>query len=728
MYRYLKTGDLGETRLSFLESKYHSSIVSKLGKAGIELNYGAGSTYKGLTIDPEKNSQFRNMSLEEFEQQTGMKASVEHGKWVIKDINGFWKQRSSLRLALNSLGDSKLSTVVRMRNLGKFGLISWHPLSIVDRHVYKSVSAINDHLKKKWNDRISTGQEPVTVRAATTDENGKPIKDPVSADAIDEGNKALKGGALKEAVSKIRNGAVGSKTAVSALGAPSAALAVVCALKSVDDNVKAIRYAQIILPLIRLGMNTISVGNQIMAGQDVDPDELSYLAKSFNEIDSKGKTISTWDQAKSIRANNGQSGGVDDVQKSGEADMITHAQIAALKWTQKPPIPQACSTVGQIVVGGVSIILTIATLGTTDLLANLATGLTNGVITGEFTEVAVNLFSNILAGDGIVAARGALWGSQVDYGTALGANVTGLWSAGVALKPAQVAELNAISNSNEQQDFQSQNLASRLFNPYDRHSLISRALIDNQNPNVTQNFANITQGFMNIGSSLLKLPSVLFASAKAAPTTPYEYGFPEYGFSEQDLNNPIVDDPFANANDVANLLVNGDGQKTGQDYINKARECFAVNLVQLPEAAGGGRLLWNVIPTDQTNPATFDPYNSDAYNPQDCIHPAGLNADDWLKVRFFILDTGTMEGYACAELDDSQACVNDGMDDTGSTAFNNEVFTTNKVARAHSSHQPNISAKPTNNLLATTAAKTDFGVLFSASSAGVRGKALGAIS
>jgi hypothetical protein len=704
MYRYLRTGNIGETRLNFLESKYHNKIVSKLGNAGIELKYGAGNTYNGLTIDPEKNSAFKNMSLEEFEKQTGIKVTVEGGKWQVHDINGFWKQRSSLRVALNSLGDSKIATVVRMRNLGKFGLISWHPLNIIDRQVYKGASAITDYMKKKWSSRINAGQEPVTVQAATKDDKGNPIKDPVSTEVIGESNKAIQGGGLKEAVSRIRSGVAG-KAAVGVLGAPSAALAVVCALKSIDDNVVTIRYAQVILPLIRLGMNTISVGNQIMRGQDVDPDELKYLATSFNDIDSKGKTLSTWDQARSIRANAGQSGGIDAMKESGERDIITQAHIAALKWTQSPPIPQACSTVGQVVVGAVSIVLTVVTAGTTDLLGNLATGLVQGVLIGGFTEVAVNLFSNILAGDGIAAARGALWGSQIDYGAALGSNVTSLWSAGVALKPAQVAELNAVSNSEDQQDFQSQSLASRLFNPYDRKSLISRALIDNQNPDVTQNVANITEGFMHVGSSLLKLPGALFSSAQAAPTTPYDYGFPEYGFSEEDLSNPAVDDPFTNAADVAKVL----DSDQGPNYIAQAAKCFAVNIVKQPEASAGGAQLWNVLPTDQTNPETFDPYNSVKYSPDDCTHPTNLDATNWLKLRFFILDTGTMEGYACAELDDSQSCANDGMDDSGGTALENNKASANDYAvGTKPSTQPSVATakEPFVNPLASLAAGT----------------------
>jgi hypothetical protein len=160
---------------------------------------------------------------------------------------------------------------------------------------------------------------------------------------------------------------------------------------------------------------------------------------------------------------------------------------------------------------------------------------------------------------------------------------------------------------------------------------------------------------LNTGQIFSVLPNTIFKSADAE-TAPYDYGSPEHGFSQQDLDNPDIEDPFANADAAATVLDGADGQK----YIDKASKCFGIDLKKVT-GDDSTDMIWDAIPADEPP----NPYDPTKY-PQDCAAPTELDKNNWLKVRFFIFDTGIMEGYACYH-GDHQSCANDGFDSSGSS-------------------------------------------------------------
>ncbi|MFA5004372.1 MAG: M23 family metallopeptidase [Candidatus Saccharimonadales bacterium] len=646
MYRFLRSkGHVGETRMGFLASNYHGKIINKLSDIGIVPEYNNKlDTYKGFTLDTEHaNSPYKGMTPQQaaaaFEQKTGFKPTI-NGNKITVDAKGFWSQRKSLSAALSELGDAKLTTAVRVRVLGKFGLVTWHPLKIVDKKVNNSAVKIANSLKDKWKERLKSGVEPpVTLdgaRGQNTDANGNPI--PLTPEEQASASSSVKdSGKVKSTLDKLAN----SKGAGIA-GGVAAAAGVACALKAVNDSVPEIRYAQVIVPLTRMGMNAITVGYQIMSGQDVDPAELSYLSQSFSHMNDNG-TVDTWDQSLPIRAETGQKGGTDI--SSGTKDLITKNSISWLSWTNN--LGAICSGVGQAITGVVSIGLGIISGGTVSTISGFIAG---AALTGPLIQKA----AEFLAGDAVnVLASGAEWGSNVDYGARLGANAAALQFGGTALTSSQSAELTTQSNAIDQANFKSKSLASRLFDPYDSRSMLAHA-IDSQSPNMSQNIASLTSRFMNIGSSIIRLPAAIFPHAQAVTSTAYDYGFPEIGFSAADLNNAAVENPYDNADAVATLL---DGPN-GATYITKAQACFGVGIGK------GADGLWDVTPQKDV-----DIYSA-KYDQGGCTSSGDAN---WLKIRFFIFDTGIMEGYACAQLDDAQSCANDGI---GAAAANTVAQTT----------------------------------------------------
>lgn len=642
LYRFVRSGgQVGTTRLGYLGNKYYTRIVGQLADIGITPDYGNSKLdyYKGYTIDTEhKNSPYRGMTQEQaataFEEKTGFKPTL-NGKKLTVNADKFWAQRKSLNAALGELGTNKVATAARVRVLGKFGMVTWHPLKAVDKK-------INNYFKDKWDKRLKNGERsPAELdkskNQTTTDKNGSTTTVPDSDNTTAASTAA--GGDKAKGVLKGLSESKGAKVA----GGVAAVAGVVCALKAVNDNIPAIRYAQAILPAIRVGMDAMVVGYQITSGQDVSMAELSYLSKDFTQLDSQGNVLNTWNDSLSVRSNTGQDGGID--MDSGTKDMFAGKPVSWLSWTGDQPVSALCSTAGQIATGVIGFGLSIVSGGIVSALGGAAL---SGILTGQVIDKA----SSLLAGDAldITHLAGAEWGSVADFGTLAGANAAALQFGATALSPTQSAELNAQTEKEQQDEFRSQGFFAQMFDLYDYRSLASR-FADNLSPSMSSNVLKFASAVTGVGNSVVKLPFSLYASTVHASPKPYDYGFPTYGFSLQDQQN-APDDPYANAEYVGTNLLDGPNK---QAYIDKAMECFGVQIVDGPEG-------WDAIPNSDV-----DVYDTTTYHPSDCAHPISFSSSDWLKFRYFIFDTGIMEGFSCAELDDAQSCANNGSAPTTDT-------------------------------------------------------------
>jgi hypothetical protein len=647
LYRYARSGGktgsrrVGETRLGTLGSKYHARIVSELEAIGITPEYEKLDIYKGMSIDTtHENSPYKGKTPEEaakiFEEKTGIKPTIE-GDHLKVNADKFWGQKKSINSTLKELKTSKVTTAVRSRVLRKFGLVDWHPLHKADKFVARkgitAYEAFKESRDAKLKNRVQNTVDG--TGAKITDDTTDP-KNPKTTAIPGESGSATSSGAKKTL------GDIKSSGSFKVAGGVAAAVGLICIAKTVDDHVGEIRYAQVIVPLMRVGMDAIAVGNQIMSGQDVDAQQVSYLSKSFSEIDSSGQKTN-WNEAKSLRAATGQEGGIDmDAQ---DKQLISQGKPGWLSWTQSGTVGALCSKAGQVITGAVSIVVGVLSGGTVSTAASLVAG----ILAGPFI---VDKLADLVSGNAVNLARGgAAWGNQINFGSALGANAAALSFGAGALSPSESAQLNNEAAAERNQDFASKSTLQKLFDVHDYRSVASQ-VIDKQNPDVTQNVASIFSSFTHIGSYLVSLPATLLsAKAKAAPSLPYDYGFPQYGFSQADLNNPTMNDPYANADSAATLLdipceINGlPHHPCGQDYIDKAGKCFGVDI---SKGADG----WDAIPGRDIN--IYD----EGYDKSGC---AGAGDQNWKVIRFFILDTGVMTGYACANLDDEQACGASGI-------------------------------------------------------------------
>lgn len=529
----------------------------------------------------------------------------------------------------------------------------WHPFQNLDTTVQNAV-------ENWWNDltgRIRTGTGPPIsgVEAQPSD-----TKDKTSVDRADRAaGSATDSGIVSDAQKASTAVSAGDTTAVPKLessfhgvlknfGIAALVTGVICLARSLADNADVIKQAQVVEPLIRVGMAAIAEGNQVMSGQDVNMSELSKASQQFYNATNH----TSWDSAQSIQAEEGKpltgpkpSQTLTTINKGNPFSFLATGKLGGALGAVCGPIGQGLSIIVGFLGGPVTTVVGL---------------ITAPVLSGPINDLLSPL-AHWLAGDAVnvVGASGASYGYNVDYGAQLAANDQAIAAGGRALQPTEVAQLQNNANSSVQQTFDSHNLAYRLFNPYDAHSLISRTM-DNLSPSPNQNIATLASSFLKFGSTLASLPGKLFSTiVHAQTTTPYNYGFPVYGFSESEMNNPAVENPYTNASDVANMLsspssgcLNSDGSvNTSCPYIKNANTCFGVDITYSPDPENNNQPDWSVSGGNTTTEA----YASN-YPQRMCSSPD----PNWLRLRFFIFDTETMESMGCY-LGNSQSCSNVGF-------------------------------------------------------------------
>ena len=645
----------GKTRLTWLGAKYHDKILADLKKIGITPTYEGADFYNGFEIDPEKNPDYKGMTPEEaaakLEADTGIKPTIKDGKLQIQSAK-FFVQRKSLKWLAKSTGGNGLAAAARLRVLKKFGEVTFHPLKILDKKFHTKITVpLMEKFKEKWQSLLEKGKSSIGIdtskaqdKETGTDSNGDPTTTTTDTpgDSVDTSDP----GSVKEKLQKIKVG--------SSAGAVAAVTGIVCALKALNDSIALVRYANVILPMIRMGLNAITVGNQIMAGQDVDPAEIAYLAQSFVAVTATGATISTWNDAKSIRQWTGQNGGL-NVMSDVDGMFQNGGGVSWLSWTRNGAIGTLCGQVAQTA-------LQVFSFGLSIFSGGVISEVIGAVITPLVAGPLINKAADLLAGKTVnVLARGAQWGGYVDYGALLGANDAAVHLGGVKLSGREVAMENSEGQSDSRSQFDSENFIARIFDVYDYRSLTGR-LADMVTPSFSANMYSTLGLVTAADSALLKMPMNILSSVVHADAPQYIYGnIPTFDIPPEQLNDSLVDNPYDNADKVGNFLdancLNSDGTtNTDCSYIKAAKDCFGDDIVREAASPTDPTQVWDVQVDDQGN---VDLYDEASYNADACRNgPDGINATEWEQERFFILDTGTMEGYTCAKYQDAGSCAN----------------------------------------------------------------------
>jgi hypothetical protein len=700
--RYASSGEVQKTRLGYLGNKLTDSFEKDLNKSGLQSAYSPRFGYfDGYTID-KNNEQFKKpdgsrMSDAEITKymQESYGLDAVHGGTIRSSLSGELvinakglgpgKTRALNKAVLTKAGYSKVSASVGARLMCKRAGCTLHPLKILDKKVKTALEDWWDR-RNKLDQKGQTALDP----AQSADQNDKATDAEKSAKAAgDQAVADTKAEAKAAGSDPSKFGGFKSNLSGRILGGPAAAIGVFCMVKSINNDAGEIKRTQVVLPLIRMGTEMMAVGNQLESGQDIDLSEINeHYSKLMSGKDSTGKQSTVFD-AQSIQAELGHKksgvaadGTLKSIGKGVPFDFVNEGPIGAV-------LGPACSIGGTIVLGTLTLALDFTGVGA--LVGQVGAGVVTSIASGPI----LNQIAHWFAGNAVdVTAVGADFGNNVNFGSALAANDQAVAAGGRALTKSEAGTLTAFENSQAQQDFQKHNVAYKLFNRYDEKSAISK-LIDNTSPDPPQNIAKMGSMFLNFGHVFARIPNLFASSAHAASAVPYDYGFPTYGFSQDEMNDPTVENPYENAcyvvgcHDLAlnnaapspissskhpiiiaaapaatkKINIAGIFEDTAnqQKYTDKAKKCFGVDVVQ----DSNGR--WNVTDSGGDPP---NPYDDNYEKKNNCDDTSDTN---WTRVRFFIYDTESMTSMACYagpsdDQDTTQACSDIGFDETNASS------------------------------------------------------------
>ena len=682
------------SRMGAVGNRLATTIENKMNATGITTAYtDKFGNLDGYVIDPEQlaNSDLSNLqgkSPEEittyFKDTYGVTLTPGTGAldgklFASAEGLGYFASGDMIQAMMQESGYSKVASTLGARIMGRRAGVTWHPLKKLDTKVQNAL--------EKWyanrNSTIEEGDSPTVTAESGSDTSGEvSTEDPATTTATGTATEIAQESSTASTAAK--TGATGPITSLQGdikvkIGLGGAAVVgVACLAHTVAHSASALKQTEVVQPLIRMGVEAISVGNQVMNGEDVNVDELGLLSKQMSSTEAGN--VGTYENAQSIQAEEGEKlTGYDasSTDKSvGAPAPFAFLTTGAIGDVLNP----VCSTGGQI---GLSLLSFIG--GPVSAAASVLAG----YLTAPYVSDLIQNLAGWLVGSPINPATlaGPAYGNAVNFGARLAADAQGIAGGGIAMTIAEAAQIKSTETLASNRQFHSESLAYQLFNPDDSRTLTSH-IIDNLSPSTTQNIASMTSGFLHMGSILSRsFGSIFTGLVHAAPATPYDYGFPEIGFSEADLNNPLVENPYQNAAAATTLLqttcTTGDATPCGQTYVSRAAKCFGVSIFQAADPDNGGAMTWEVsggttntpLSDDSSGNGCNDTSNINGANCSD-VDPsttagratiANPDCSPWLRIRFFIFDTENMDSIGCYE-NDAQSCDNIDMSNGSSSS------------------------------------------------------------
>jgi len=644
--RYIRNNGSERTRLNLLGNKYADLVEGKLNRSGIVSEYDRLGFQESYRFDPTKladKSELANLKnksptelQEHLKASTGIDFKIGADGVLRANFEGlnYRDSKKLMRVMLEDAGYSKMGAAIRSRIMGKRAGVDWHPMKKLDKTLLKTVDARIARWREERESRIKNGETSIDPSlhedeaSRPVDKDGNPIPNSEAAEAAQAGNEATPPHVPDETPSS-RLTAVSESPGFRKSAGATAIVGVICAVKAISGNIDQVKYANVVMPLMRLGMESVAVGNQVMSGRDVDMEQLGFYAKQLSD-----PKTGSWAAAKSIQAELGQDQTGPDIKS--EAKIKSEENAVSQFLGSIPGIDPLCDAAGSIFGQVVSTAI------------DLVGGPISAIVGAGFsTYVAPSIIEGVihwLAGEQIdLTVAGADFGNYINYGARLASNDSAIAGGGRALSTTESAVLKEDRLKSEQETVQHASFYDRIFNPLNTFSLASR-IIDKQTPSPTSYISSIVRAPLNL-TKIISSTVTSFMPHAHAQTSSYDYGFPEFGYSTEELDNTLVKNPFENALSAANTLdipceINGKpNNPCGQDYINDIKACFGVD-VSKPEG------IWIV-----TSPGGATTRYSDIENYKNPHTGIGCGSKDsrWLQLRFFVFDSQLMDSNACYE-------------------------------------------------------------------------------
>lgn len=636
LFRYARTGNIGETRVTFLGSRSAAKTTEKLKNMGITYeNRTANGRVSSIKIDVSKYDPGANTA------KTAEAISKEMGisKEYIRVERTLGTKNGNIFIEAPTRGDPLPFDVANRTDKAVVGKL------FEGRRFGSALTAIKARPVINFN--ASYGKlHPIKKINSNLMEKAVKADEERRAKRLERTGKAkARIGDLKDKINPSSRGVVrvAGGLAVVQMG--------VCIAKEIAQETPLVTYENVVGPSRDLAVERVSAGDQLRSFED-----LGIAQFGSNNSSLQDKTGSVWQgQALNAVATGTSGSGVpmpDDV-KSAYSTRSTESDVDSM--LNSVGGEAICSTPGLILGGAVGIaalVLAPGTGGASTTAVYAAKAVAGSAVAMAGVAAVTTLMPKLLADKPLLADMPKPFeGNVTTYGMRSFGNDLAAKSGGIALEGPQAAEAEKESNLAYQKEFQSRSFLARTFDPTDARSLSGKA-IDSVNVSSPQTIASSFSNLMNISSIPSKLLSTFTPKVSAADNGTYDFGFPIFGFAKKDLTNPLMADPYDNAEKAAQIL------SENSSYIGKAEQCFGVKLSQ-------GNHGWqvNVIENPDADPQKEVLPNTGKYISAKCAE----GGDDWLRVRLFIFDSRTMDAYACYDADDANP------DDADEMAVCNEL-------------------------------------------------------
>lgn len=555
LINYARTIDSPERRnLGWAGNKIADRYEGKLKAAGFEPNFkttnGGNSRYMtGYSVDPDTPA--GKSALDKLQAKGVDIDSLEReGKMIkinLEGRGGSTEGRRAIKASVDAIGENRISSALSKRLLIKRAGVGFHPLKNLKRKVGISVTDYTASVREKIKERRANGSAP-NVEKLTAD--GETDADGNKVEPTSDGTVAATEG---NAATEIAQSAEPKPTKLSGvqekLGKGAAVIGVMCAVKAIGDQVDEAKYVKTVIPLMRVGVDIVSTGSQVMYSfsqdnSDVNLDELGVVTKDLYDVSKK----MGWSSARSIQAELGQPQTGPDTPatavpgKIGEKNIVFEA-IDKVFSSSFGAAGAVCSKLGQTLMGAITPIQTLFTEG--------GLALSRAAFGTDPVQALAGWAVDLLSGDNVdVSAKGPDLGSIANLGTLYAANDIEIAKGGGEMQPKQAMELRRDRNADAVAQVRAKSLFARLFDLKEPRSVASVAFLQSGNLSSPQSFvASLTTTPLSIftGSAQniarIATPRV-FAQESSEP---YDYGIPEFGFTKEELNDPRFEDPYANA-------------------------------------------------------------------------------------------------------------------------------------------------------------------------------------
>jgi hypothetical protein len=657
LIQYARTRDEPEKRnLEYFGNKIADSYTAKLRDAGIEFDYNNQSRIRKINIDidpttGQPTTDQGRQALARFEAE-----GIPISQQTVTDRNGVTRRvqqadlvgsrakvrRVGVSASVDVLGLSGVSSAMGTRLLNIRSGVSLHPLQNLARASDEKFWEWANKQLKKQGDYVAEGTKPTAEQASLRETDpDSDAPEPTQAE-VDGTQQTADGTTEMIDTASAPDGTPRIKAnAIKALGAGVGAaslVALTCGIQQLGEQAGELQSANVIRPLIRNGMQIISISSQIQTGQDLNLEELGALSASlYDEV-----SQSAWNEAESIQA------------ELGHPNVGEVMPAAAIPGVAKPlffdQLDDILATVGggyvDEVCGAVSsdegnIALTVGgILASTTGPVSFAVAAVSEVIQQKLATEFGDDLVNWIAGDPInPIAAGATLGNYANYGAFLANNDRMFAMGGRFLTNIEIGQLREERIKQQQEDMQHKDFFARVLDLKEPNSVAAKTMFENPALTSTASMtASVTQAPMSTMSSAFTNLSRMFMPTTSAASNAFDYGVPGVGFSLAEINSDEAEaDPYANATEVeADLPALND----------EFGECFSI---RVNDDSGE-------IETTDVADYIGRPDICDQESPR------------LLKYRLYLADMTVAQGLSCYSLKDEESCENLGFENEATSA------------------------------------------------------------